>query len=174
LAGLTPKPARDGPSWVSRPLFAGDTQPGMRVAAGGWGGTFGPATVLPDGLVELGGGMVAIKAMGDDGQVGVLTVPDRQAILELVEVPPLDDRCDCGAPDCGGAWPTLTTDPHPPPMITPNRQILGVSGSMLDAFIRQGRDCPGEDCCPTRTDPDPGECSDRPDPEPPYEPGGYL
>jgi hypothetical protein len=162
-------------SWVSRPLFAGDIQPGMRVVAGGgWGNTFGPATVLPDGLVELPGGMVAVKAMGDDGQIGVLTVPAFQAVMELVDVPPLDDRCDCGGPDCGGAWPTLDRDPHPPPKMITGGRLVGIGGrSILDAFIaRHASDC-SEDCCPTRLDPDPGECSDRPDP-PPYEPGGYL
>jgi hypothetical protein len=166
---------------VPRPLFAGDVQPGMRIFAGSGWGSFGPATVLPDGLIDLGGGMVTVKAMGDDGLVGVLTVPACQTIVELVDAPPLDDQCGglYGCP-CGGAWPTLAADPHPPRRITGDRPIFGIGArSVLDTFLAtKTTDCGGEDCCPTCTDSnedltgdDSSDCTDRAEP---YEPGGYL
>jgi hypothetical protein len=167
---------------VSRPTFAGDISPGMRIYTSSGFGTFGPATVLPDGLVELGGGLVAVKAMWDDGQIGVLTLPACQAVMELVEVPPLDDGCDCGELGCAGAWPTLDHDPHPlgargRRVIDP-ATLIGASAFSVAEWVAAGtRDCDDERCCPTdpAVEKHPGtDCSDRPDPSPPYEPGGYL
>jgi hypothetical protein len=165
---------------VQRPTFASDIHPGMRIVAASQLGLFGPATVLPDGLTELVGGLVAVKAMADDGQVVVLTLPSWQTVMELVEVPPLTEACDCGTPDCPGAWPTLDHDPHPlyaRGQLTGTRPLFGItaSRSILDTFLAPTRDCSGEDCCPTRgDDPDdddgkPDECASGPEAH-----GGYL
>jgi hypothetical protein len=170
---------------VPRPLFAGDVQPGMRIfASSGFAGSFGPATVLPDGLVELGGGMVAVKAMTDDGLVGVVTLPACQAIVELVDPPPVHLTCECGADDCTGQVTILydlarLPERHPHRLaarvINANRQIFGLTAAKLDSFsLTNG--CGGEDCCPTRLDNEldrsddkPLDCSDRPEPT-----TGYL